>query len=176
MPGAIALGFLASLFTHAVLFGNGHSVGGTLHEVVLQGAAATAAALVFAWVALAWNGRRTADGSILAARLMAGLPAWPGIAVCATGWYAIIEHAEAAHADPSIGLVIAALVAAAAVISSFAKALARSIALVVVAVFAAAFRPRTIAVRRVARRVVRPSTPALRRRYARPPPIASPCA
>jgi hypothetical protein len=173
MPGAIALGLLASLFTHAVLFGNGHSVGGTLHEVLLQGVAATAVALVVAWVALAWSGRHAADGSVLGARLSARLPAWPWVAACAAAWYLIIEHAEAPHAGPGLALALAVLTAVAAIVCSFARALVRSIALVVVAISASQFRPRIVTVRRPYRRVIRPSAPALRRRYARPPPIAS---
>jgi hypothetical protein len=176
MPGAIALGLLASLFTHAVLFGNGHSVGGTLHEVLLQGVAATAVALVVAWVALAWSGRHIADGSVLGARLSARLPAWPSVAVCAAAWYGLIEHAEASHAGPSAAIAIAALIIVAAVVCLSAEALVRSIALAVVAIAASQFFPRIVPVCRPSRRVIRPSAPALRRRYARPPPIASLCA
>jgi hypothetical protein len=176
MPGAIALGLLASLFTHAVLFGNGHSVGGTLHEVLLQGVAATAVALVVAWVALAWSGRHVADGSVLGARLSARLPGWPSVATCAAAWYALIEHAEASHAGPGAAMAIAALIAAAAIVCLFAKALVRSIALAIVAVATSRFCPRIVPVCRPSRRIIRPSAPALRRRYARPPPIASLCA
>jgi hypothetical protein len=173
MPGAIALGLLASLFTHAVLFGNGHSVGGTLHEVVVQGAAATASALVLAWLAVAWNGRRAADGSVLAARLLARLPGWPLVAVCAAGWYALIEHAESAHSDPGTAITVLALGAVAALVWAFAKWLVRSIAFAVIAIAAAAFEPRPVIVCRPIRRIIRPIAPALRRRHARPPPIAS---
>jgi hypothetical protein len=176
MPGAVALGLLASLFTHVVLFGNGHTVGGTLHEVLLQGVAATAVALVVAWVALAWSGRNTADGSVLGARLSARLPAWPAVAACAAGWYALIEHAESPHAGPGTAIAIAVLIAVAAVVCLFARALVRSIALVIVAIAKSEFRPRVASVRPPFRRVVRPFAPALRRRHARPPPIASLCA
>jgi hypothetical protein len=176
MPGALGLGLLASLFTHAVLFGNGHSVGGALHEALIQGAIAVASALALAWGALAWDARRLADGSVLGARLTSHLPGWPAVAACATGWYFLIEHTEAPHAGAAFGIALAALVACAALICKVAQVIVRSIAAVVVAIARTRFSPRPVFARPANRRIVRPSAPALRRRYARPPPIASLCA
>jgi hypothetical protein len=176
MPGALGLGLLASLFTHAVLFGNGHAVGGALHEALIQGAVAVASALALAWGALAWDARRLADGTVLGARLTSHLPGWPAVAGCAAGWYFLIEHSEAPHAGAGLGIVLAALVACAALICKVAQFLVRSIAAVVVAIARTRFSPRAVFAPPAYRRVVRPATPALRRRYARPPPIASLCA
>jgi hypothetical protein len=176
MPGAIALGLLASLFTHALLFGNGHVVGGSLHELLLQGAVAAASALALAWIALAWDARHVADGSVLGARLAGRLPGWPAVAACAAGWYALIEHAEAPHVGVALGLALAALLVAAAVICYLARALVRSIAAVIVTIAHTPFAPRIVFARPSRRRIFRPASPALRRRFARPPPIASLCA
>jgi hypothetical protein len=174
MPGALGLGLLAALFTHAVLFGNGHSVGGAFHEAVVQGAIAAASALALAWGALAWDARRLADGTVLGARLTSHLPGWPAVAACAAAWYFLIEHTEAPHAGAGLGIALAAVVIFAAAICKVAQFLVRSIAAVVVAIVRTRFFPRAVFARPAYRRIVRPAAPALRRRYARPPPIASP--
>jgi hypothetical protein len=173
MPGALALGLLASLFTHTVLFGNDHTVGGAFHTQLLQAAILAAAALTTAWLALAWNGRGVADGSILGARLAARLPSWPAVAGCAIAWYALIEAGETPHGGVGIAIAAAALAAGAALVCRLAQLLVRCIAAAVVLIARAGFAPRTFTLRPPHRRVVRLAGPSLRRRFARPPPIAS---
>lgn len=178
VPGALALGLLASLAAHASLYGGSHAMGGAYHELLAQVALASALALVLFFGAFAWNGSRgVTDGSIVSARLREWLPS-SGALWSATGaWYLLAETIEPHHAGaPAIG-VIAALTIAAWLILRIARSAAELIAGAVIAVLRTSFSGRTPCWKKRARTspVVR-RIPVVRRRFARPPPIAIACA
>lgn len=178
VPGALALGLLASLVAHAGLYGGGHAMGGDYHALLTQLAIAGAASLLFFYVFLVWDGAGSAvNGSVLAARLTSRLPGFGLVLASATVWYAVAELVEARHpagipwiAVP-IGLAVAAWLFRA--ISRIALAV---LAGAIVAVFRAGFAPRTPSWTRFTP-YSRPLRPVLwaRRRFARPPPIGFDC-
>jgi hypothetical protein len=166
------LGLLASLVAHAVLYGDGHEMGGTYHSLLMQLASGGLIAFAACMGALMWcEAGRAADGSILAARLRERLP---GLSVlpAAALWYVTAEAIEPHHAGaPAVGS-LTAIVLASLLVARLARALVSVLAQTVFAVSRASFSPRAPAWRR------RPSASPLsrrpllaRRRFARPPPI-----
>jgi hypothetical protein len=174
VPGAIALGLLASLAAHAVLFGGGHEMGGFFHGLLVQAALAGGVGLFGFFGALAWaESNGSADGSILAARLRERLPSLYLIVPATTLWYGVAESIEPHHAAISPVAVLAALGAAAFVVLRLTIAIIGALARAVISVSRSPFLSRTPCWRRRAR--LRPLVRRAywtRRRFARPPPIA----
>jgi hypothetical protein len=173
VPGALALGLLASLMAHGGLYGGEHSVGGSYHDLLLQAAFSGAVGLFgfFAWLAL--RGARTAvTGSILAARLTERLPGFGLLFCAATTWYAAAECLEPHHATASWFAVPLLLAAASWLVAFMTRGALAILARAVLAVFGAAFAGRDPAwlARTYARRPVR-RVARTHRRFARPPPI-----
>ena len=175
VPGALALGLLASLGAHAALYGNEHVMGGGYHAAFVQVAIAAVLGLILAVSALAWTAAgRTPDGSVLATRLSDRIPGLAALAGATALWFGIAEAIEPHHAGAATLVTLLALALAAAIVRQIAVLAVAFIARVVFAIARLAFSPRTPCWSR------RPEAPApLRRilcgprRFARPPPIVS---
>lgn len=129
---AIASGLPVALLAHAVTFGGGHSLGGALHGLFLDLAfLAVVCGAGLAAVHAFGLARCKADGSVVATRLIAGLPTAAALALAGAGWLWAIESLETPHAHPVLLLGLA--VAASAWIGRRAIALAlRALAAIVV--------------------------------------------
>ncbi len=175
VPGALALGLLASLGAHAALYGNEHAMGGGYHAAFVQVAVAAVLSLFLGMSAIAWTAAgRVPDGSVLAARLGDRIPGLPALGAATALWFGLAEAVEPHHAGAPPLLILLALVVAAAVVRRIAVAAIALLARVVFAIARLSFSPRTPLWSR------RPRTPArrrvfvgARRRFARPPPIAA---
>jgi hypothetical protein len=175
VPGALALGLVASLGAHAALYGGGHTLGGAYHALILEMAFAATLGFVALVAGLAWaqSGSST-DGSVLAARLRERLPGAGGVIAAAAAWYTTIEGIEAHHAGAPIVALLVALAAASYAVLHLAHAMTAALSRAAITISRAGFSPRTPAWRRRAR--PRPIARRLfltRRRFARPPPIAA---
>jgi len=175
VPGALALGLLASLGAHAALYGNEHAMGGGYHGLLVQVAIVGALSLVVGLGALAWSAVGvTPDGTVLAARLHERLPSLAALGAAVTLWFGIAEAIEPHHAGVAPLAVLLVLAAVAWIVRRIAIFAVAVLASVVFAIARLAFSSRT------PRWARRPTTPALhrsffgaRRRFARPPPIAA---
>ncbi|HEY6326999.1 MAG TPA: hypothetical protein VIW73_10870 [Candidatus Cybelea sp.] len=175
VPGALALGLLASLGAHAALYGNEHAMGGGYHAAFVQVAIATVLGLFLGVSALAWSAAgRTPDGSVLAARLNDRIPSLAALAAATALWFGIAEAIEPQHAGAAALVTLFVLAVAAAIVRRIAVFAVAALARVVFAIARLAFSPRTPRWSR------RPETPAPlrrilrgRRRFARPPPIVA---
>jgi hypothetical protein len=175
VPGALALGLLASLGAHAALYGNEHAMGGGYHALLVQVAIGGALSLLVGFGALAWSAAgRTPDGSVLATRLNERLPGIAALALTATLWFGIAEAIEPHHAGAATLVTLLVLAVMAAIARQIAILAIAFIARVVFAIARLAFSPRAPHWAR------RPRTSALRRfffgarrRFARPPPIVA---
>jgi len=174
VPGALALGLLTSLSAHAALYGNGHVMGGAYHGLLIQAALAGAVGLALFFGALAWDGSRSvADGTVLGARLRERLPNIGVLLISASGWYAITEAVEPHHADSAPLVTIGAIVLIASLVLKASRTVVDVLADAVIAVLHAAFISRTPSWnRRPQSRPVLRKIALVRRRFARPPPIA----
>ena len=175
IPGALALGLLASLVAHTALYGGDHVVGGAYHSLLFELATAGAGAFVALLAALAWTGSRlAAQGSVLSARMGSRLPGL-GPLIASTGlWFSLIERAESDHWAAGILVTVVCLVAAAWSLLMLARGAARLLAGAVIAIFRAPSAARTPAwLRAEPPRPLARRSPPLRRRFARPPPIAN---
>jgi hypothetical protein len=178
LPGALALGLLASLVAHATLFGGEHAMGGAYHALLLQAAAAACVGLLATFCALAWAGAgQVADGSVLARRLTDRLPGFAPLVAASGGWFALIEALEPHHAEAPLLATLLCLVVAAWLLLAAARGVTRAIAKAAIAVARTPFSPRVpVWTRRVRPAPLVRRSPLLRRRFARPPPIANACA
>ncbi len=176
VPGALALGLLASLAAHTAVYGDEHAMGGTYHLMLMQAALAGAVSLLIFGAALAWSSSaRLTDGSVVAARLRERLPGLPWILAAAGLWYTGAEALEPHHAGPSPLLLVLVLSAAAWVVLRIARAVVALLAGVVIAVTQTQFSPRSPSwARRPRRRPISRRLTRTRRRFARPPPILTP--
>jgi len=174
LPGAIALGAPAALLAHMALFGGGHTVGGSLHDLVLYGTFAAAALFALALSLLAWRGASlVSTGSILAARLYTHLPSPSAIFGSALAIYAGIESLEARHDPANLVLLVCALFAAAFLLQTLARCTIRAFATIAIAI---ATVPNHVA--RDSKHIIRTpqrfffatSFVATHRLFARPPP------
>lgn len=173
VPGALALGSLASLGAHAALYGNEHAMGGGYHAAFVQVAIAAVLGLLLGASAIAWSSAgRTPDGSVLAARLSDRIPSLAALGAATALWFGIAEAIEPHHAGAPPLAILLALALAAAIVRQIAVLAVAWLARVVFAIARLTFAPRTPCWSR------RPETPAPlrrilcgRRRFARPPPI-----
>ncbi|MGA7356346.1 MAG: hypothetical protein WA431_08225 [Candidatus Cybelea sp.] len=174
VPGALALGLLASLAAHAALFGGTHVMGGAYAGLLAQAASAGCFGLVLCFAALAWSGSRlTAEGTILAARLRERLPGAPALFTCASLWYMAAEAVEPHHAGVAPAVAVITLAVAAWLSLRLARAVVGALALAAIAIQKTTFTPRTPSwKRRLRLRPIRRRAPLAHRRFARPPPIA----
>jgi hypothetical protein len=175
VPGALALGLLASLAAHAALFGDEHAMGGAYHALLLQVALGAGLSLLVFLAGLAWSQRGVAaDGSVLASRLRERLPGQQWVFAATAVWYAGAEAIEPHHASVSAAAAALVLAAAAWLVTRLAQAVARAFADIVIGVARIAFSPRAPSWQRRPRsRPLRRRFCSARRRYARPPPIAA---
>ncbi len=151
-------------------------MGGDYHGAILAGAAVIASASLVMLLFLAWAGAgRTLDGSVLAVRLNFGLPSWQTSMVGAALWFALGEHIEPHHAAASPLVLLAVLAVASWLLRTLACVAVRCISGIVIAIRSATFAPRTLWRYRafldpapIPHRLL-----CARRRYVRPPPIAT---
>jgi hypothetical protein len=174
-PGALALGLLASLGAHTALYGGSHEMGGAFHSELVTVAAAALGGFLVAFGALAWTGsRHAADGSVLAARLAGRLPGLAPVLIATAACFALGERLEPAHAVTAFWPLVAAIVASAALLLLLARAAIKTLAGAIVAISRPAYAARTpVWLRRAAPVFAVAPAPSLRRRFARPPPIAN---
>ncbi len=175
LPGAIALGLLASLLAHTAAYGQSHAMGGGYHELLLAAAALALGGSIVAAAAVAWAGAgRLIEGSILAARLRHTLPGLPAIAGAAGLWFTLAEHIEPHHDTLSPLLLIVALVLASWLVRTLARAALLLLATMAVAIRALDdYAPHVVTW--AARHIEAPhfeSALRVARRFARPPPSA----
>jgi hypothetical protein len=173
VPGALALGLLASLAAHAALYGAEHAIGGAYHAVLLQITLAAALGFVMFVGALALTlSRNSTDGSVVAARLRERLPGVGSVIAAAAAWYVAVEAIETHHAgSPGIAL-FAALAASSYAALRLAHAITDAFARAAISISRTSFSPRAPAWRRRPRgRVIPRHSFLARRRFARPPPI-----
>jgi hypothetical protein len=175
VPGALALGLLASLVAHAALYGGEHAVGGGYHALFVQAAVTGVLGLLVGFGALAWSGSSgTADGSILAARLSSRLPGGAAILASASLWFVVGEGVEPHHAGATPWLMVLSLTAASWIVRLLARALVACLARAVFAISRLTFSPRTPHwARRPRLQPIRHRILCTRRRFARPPPISA---
>jgi hypothetical protein len=178
IPGALALGLLASLVAHTALYGGDHAMGGAYHATLVQLASTGCGGLVVFLGALAWTGwRHVADGSVLAARLASRLPGIGSLAAAAGFWFLLGERVEPRHADAGFLLTVAVVIAAAWALLALARWGVRLLAGAVIAITRSPYAERAARwIRQLRPAPIARRSPLLRRRFARPPPIANACA
>jgi hypothetical protein len=170
--GALLIGLPTAVLAHALTYGQGHVLGGSHHENVLQLTLALGAVAAAAAAALTLASARTAqNGSILASRIAAYLPGWAGLAISAAAWFGLIESLESEHQVPAL-LILVAIAATAWLVRSLTRAALGALAQIAFAIFAVPIAPRSVftATQTVAPILVR-SRIVGRRRFARPPPF-----
>ena len=174
IPAGLALGLIASLIAHVVLYGKQHAIGGTYHALLMQISSTAVLAFIALLGALAWSkSRQLANGLALAASLRERLPDLGTIVTSGAAWYAGVEAIEPHHAGASGFTLLAALVAASYVLLHVARAMTETFAHAAIMISRTSFSPSVPAWRRRPReRVVARHSFQARRRFARPPPIA----
>ncbi|HTV72517.1 MAG TPA: hypothetical protein VME66_02280 [Candidatus Acidoferrales bacterium] len=177
LPGAFALGLLASIVAHTLSFGDSHEMGGSYHELFENLALIVGGAFVSLFTSFAWmSAEHTRTGSVVAASLRERLPGLPLLACSAGAWLWLIERSEPAHAPGNVLLMAAAVALASLLIRTAAEAVLRLLAAIVLAVR----ERRTCGRRPTFGAVIAYEPRAARavafsyRRFARPPPVAAP--
>lgn len=175
VPGAVTLGLLASLAAHVGLYGSDHAMGGSYHGLLLQVALTGLLGLVAFFGAMAWSDAgATTDGTVLAARLRDRLPGGSAVLFSAGLWFVAAESLEPGHVAAPLALSLAALIAASYAVAWLAGAITGAVAQAALAATRACFSPRTPSWRRRSREAIVPRRILFtRRRFARPPPIAT---
>ena len=176
MLALVAFGLLGAVGAHALVFGSGHQIGGSLHGELIDllfGAAGVTALVVLAKSLC--GGRLCADGSALATSLGSTLPSLRATILTAGGWFAAIESCERAHAMP-IFAIVPALVAVCVLLLGGATLAVR--ALRAARLLFSALRPTQLSCTPHARRRSIPRlharSVALRRHlFSRPPPVTA---
>jgi hypothetical protein len=178
IPGALALGLLASLIAHTALYGGDHAMGGAYHEILIQFVSVGCGGFLVVLAALAWTGSgATADGSVLAARLTEKVPGVPVLAASAGLWFALGERIEPRHADAGLAVTLVVVFAAAWSLLTLVRWGVRRLAGAVIAISRAPHAERSFLwIRHLQPAPIPRRSPLLRRRFARPPPIANNCA
>uniref|UniRef100_E6Q5N1 Uncharacterized protein n=1 Tax=mine drainage metagenome TaxID=410659 RepID=E6Q5N1_9ZZZZ len=170
----LAFGLLGAVGAHALVFGHGHQLGGSLHGqlIDLLFAAAAFAALVVVAKALCGD-RHCADGSAIAASLRSVLPSIPATVLTAGAWFGVIESCERTHAMPIL-TILGAIVAVCAVLIGGARLAVRALRaarLFFLGILSTHASP-TQRPRRRAPQRLRARSVALRRHlFSRPPPV-----
>ena len=174
-PGALILGLLASLVAHAAIFGGDHAMGGPYNGLLLQLALVGSLGMSAAFAALAWGGAgAVAEGSVLAARIGDRLPAFPALLGATCLWFALAERIEPEHAAASLLVTVLCLVVSAVLFGIAARFILRLLVGVTFIVSRPRFSGRVPAwIRHTQPRPIKLRSPLLRRRFARPPPIAN---
>lgn len=138
-PWAVAIGLPVAVLAHMLSFGSSHTLGGNAHGVVLDATlaavCATMAALFFGGIILATG---TRNGSILARRLAAAMPAAWSTFGSAALWLIGIERLEQSHGLSPL-IVIASLAVLTLAITGLLHVGVRALAQVVVSIFAQTF-------------------------------------
>jgi hypothetical protein len=163
------------LAAHTALYGGEHAMGGAYNELLLEVAMMGSAGFAAFLGALAWMGAQgAADGSILATRLRTHVPSFASVTGAAGLWFVLGERIEARHSSPGAWLTVAFLLSAVWLLLALTRWLVRLLAGTIVAIARASFAARTPEWVRPAKPLlfVR-RRPLLRRRFARPPPIAN---
>lgn len=175
LPGALVLGLLASLVAHAAIFGGEHAMGGAYNGLLVQLALVGALGISAALAAVAWGeAGRIADGSVLVARIGERLPALPALLGATCFWFALGERIEPEHAAASLLLTLLCLVVSAVLLGLAVRFTLRLLVGVTFTVSRPRFSGRSPAwVRRTQQQPITLRSPLLRRRFARPPPIAN---
>ena len=175
LPGALVLGLLASLVAHAVIFGGEHAMGGAYNGLLLQLAVAGSLGMGAAFAAVAWGGAgRVVDGSVLAVRLGDRLPTLPALLGSTCLWFTFAERIEPEHAAASLLLMLLYLVVSSVLLGVAARFVLRLLVRVTFSVSRPPFLGRVPAWdRRMRERPITRRSPLMRRRFARPPPIAN---
>jgi hypothetical protein len=176
LPGALALGFLASIVAHASSFGESHVMGGSYHDLFVDAAIAVGGGLLTLCASLAWTSAgRTRDGSVVATTLRQRLPSLPALVLSTAAWLWCIERSEPTHAPANPLLLATAVALASLLIMLASRTLLRVLAAIVLAV-----RVRRLRAKRSPCTTPFFSEPhAARavafsyRRFARPPPVAT---
>lgn len=175
VPGALALGLLASLVAHTAVYGREHAAGGSYHGLLLEIAVSGVVALIAAALLLGLSGARTAvNGSVLAARLSVRLPGFASLVSSTVLSYAAIEALEPHHADASLFVAGTCLVAAAWLVATLSRWFCALVAATMLRIASAAFSTHTftwfVSLRTTPNRR---RVPFAYRRFARPPPAGS---
>jgi hypothetical protein len=171
----LGLGLPAALIAHGALFGGQHAVGGAYHGVLVQATSTVALAFVALLWTCAWAlSRNFSDGRVLAGRLRERLPSVGSVVASAAVWYLGIEALEPHHLSAPALAVFLGLAIASCFVLGLARAMADAFAHLAVTLARGSFSPRVPAWRRIPREpAVARRAHLARRRYARPPPIAS---
>lgn len=174
VPGALALGLLASLVAHAALYAGRHAVGGTYNAFLLELALAAALAFVALLGALACaQSMSSTDEKLLNANLRQRLPGVGIVLAMASAWYVAVEAIEPHHAAASGIALLAALAAASYAALRLVHAITAGFARAAIAISRTAFSSRVPGWRRRPRgRLIARRSFLARRRLARAPPIA----
>ncbi len=175
VPGALALGLLASLLGHTLLFGTDHAMGGEFHATLVILVFAAGTGLLTTFAALAWAGTsQTADGSVLGVRLNQRLPGLGAIFPTSVVFFAIGESLEPPHVDQGIITTLFVLLAASWVVSAIARAAVKTLAEFAIAIVRTRFAAREpIGIVFSELPVIVRRAPMTRRRFARPPPTTT---
>ena len=177
LPGALALGLLASVIGHAAGYGNAHPMGGAYHGTLLALAFAGVGIFVLAALAVAVASAHVApDGTVVAARLRRWVPGTGVLALATTGWFAVAEAIEGAHATGPSFIIVFALLAAIVAVRVFALAVISVVSSVAIAIGVPAFALRVYAHGASFERPLSLATAVHSRRlFARPPPEVTHC-
>ena len=173
MPGALALGLLASVLGHSAAFGSQHEMGGAYHETLVALLTSSLGVAALAVIFLAVAGAKTVqEGSVLAARLCVFVPGIPLLTATSCAWYQFFESVEGAHRQAPFLVVAAMLVAAVLAVHGIVRWFIAFVAALVFCIVSNAFDSRG---RCWTRQIDHPLPVqfdvALRRRFARPPPV-----
>ena len=174
LPGALTLGLLAAFASHALVYGNGHVMGGAYGDALRSLAAAAVTALAAFWTAIAWVSRgRVSNGSILASLMASVMPSVFSVIVAASGWFYLVESVESGHSAPPSALIVGALVIAGGAVTLLSRAVLRALAKIVFAMNSGGFRRRSPAWTHAADTSVSLEPVAHTwRLFSRPPPMA----
>ena len=176
MLALLAFGLLAAVGAHALVFGNGHQIGGGLHGQLVDLLFGAAAFTALAVLANALCGTRLCvDGGAMATALRSAIPSLRATILAAASWFALIESCERAHAMPILAIVPAIVAVCALLIGGTHVAVRalRAARLLIVGLFAAHAAP-TLRPRRRAPQRLRARSLALRRHlFSRPPPVTA---
>ena len=136
-PAALVFGLPSAIFSHALVFGRDHVLGGETHELLIQVTVALVVGALGAVVAFTLaTARGIPSGTLVAARLRRFLPHPATLAIAAGAWFALVEAHENAHHSPLIAEIAALTIVAFMMARGLRRgieSLARAVVLIVVA-------------------------------------------